>query len=239
MKDHYSSYAQFYDQGTTTNIILKTDLIKQKVRELNPKADTLLELACGTGNVLKELLSDYKVTGLDLSTEMLEIAKSKLPDITFHAADMTSFNLHEKFDVIVCLFDSVNHLLTFELWEALFDRAKEHLNTSGVFIMDINTVQKLERFSQHSEHRLEIGNGYQIAKISKDDDSVYHWNLDVYQVDSNGKTQLIKNDVPEVAFPLRQVENALRTRFSKVEAFTPDNSEASEAVDRVYYACMI
>jgi ubiquinone/menaquinone biosynthesis C-methylase UbiE len=31
----------------------------------------VLELACGTGSILKQLQADYSVTGLDLSPEML------------------------------------------------------------------------------------------------------------------------------------------------------------------------
>lgn len=73
---------------------------------------------------------------------MIKVGQGKLPDTKFHTADMTAFKLSEKFDVILCIFDSVNHLLTFDQWEALFDRAKEHLSAGGVFIVDMNTIAK-------------------------------------------------------------------------------------------------
>lgn len=58
---------------------------------------------------------------------------------------MANFELDKKFDVILCIFDSINHLVDFEQWELTFDSVKAHLNDDGVFIVDINTVYKMER----------------------------------------------------------------------------------------------
>jgi ubiquinone/menaquinone biosynthesis C-methylase UbiE len=75
MTDHYADYALFYDLGTTTDIAEKVRLIKQTVQKINPSAKDMLELACGTGNVLAQMQPEYTVTGLDLSPEMLDIAR--------------------------------------------------------------------------------------------------------------------------------------------------------------------
>ena len=133
MIDSYKFYASDYDVGTTTNIAATTDLIKRSVKKYNPDATTMLELASGTGNVIERLMHDFDMTGIDLSPAMIEVAQKKLPNIEMHVADMTSFKLNKKYDVIICVFDSVNHLATFEDWESLFDRVAEHLSESGVF----------------------------------------------------------------------------------------------------------
>lgn len=239
MIDHYANYAEFYDQGTTTDIVAKVDLIKQTIQRLNPSAKDLLEIACGTGNVLTQLQGNYNLSGLDLSANMLKIAKTKLPEIELFEDNMTSFNLARKFDVIICLFDSVNHLQTFYEWEELFDRAKEHLNINGVFIFDVNTINKLEKFSTLSPFRHDMENGYQIAKIDKRDDGLYHWLLDIYTSDVLSNPKVTKNDIPEAAFPLQQIEKALQYRFKTVEKFTPDNVIANELSDRIYFACKV
>jgi predicted TPR repeat methyltransferase len=239
MIDHYTDYANFYDQGTTTDITSKVDLVRQKINQYSPNAKNLLELACGTGNILAQLVDEYAVTGIDLSPNMLKIAREKLPDAELHVADMTDFNLGKKFDVIICLFDSVNHLLSFEQWKALFNRAEEHLSDTGVFIMDINTIAKMDKFSSYPASRQEMGEDYQIAKIIKSDDSVYHWNLDIHKQRKDGSYQVIKSNIPEVTFPLTKVEAALACCFGIVDAFTPDGAEANELAYRVYYACKV
>ena len=37
---------------------------------------------------------------------------------------MTRFDLGETFDVVLCVFDSINHLVRFSDWERVFDRAR-------------------------------------------------------------------------------------------------------------------
>jgi SAM-dependent methyltransferase len=239
MVDHYNDYAQFYDKGTTTDIDSKVNLLRSVIKRLSPNAVSFLELACGTGNILAQFKDEYNVTGLDLSPNMVMIAQAKLPNVVFHIEDMTSFTLAEKFDVIICVFDSVNHLLLFEQWESLFDRAKLHLNEDGVFIMDVNTISKLERFSGLPESKLELRNGYQVAKIVKGKEGIYHWHLDIYEPQNDDTGKVTRNIIPETAFPLERIKDSLAVRFSFVELFTPNDTEPSESVDRVYFACKI
>src|SRR5207249_4963534 len=68
--------------------------------------DTLLDVACGTGNHLKYLKQWYDVEGLDINPTMLKQAKKKHPRITFHRGDMCSFILRKRFAVITCLFSA-------------------------------------------------------------------------------------------------------------------------------------
>ena len=81
------------------------------------KDKTILDLACGSGT-LAILLSveGYRVDGLDLSSEMISLANDKFKAYhilnNLYVKDMSSFNLPNKYDVITCYFDSVNHLPT-------------------------------------------------------------------------------------------------------------------------------
>ena len=56
---------------------------------------------------------------------------------------MTRVRLGRRFDAVLCLFDSINHLLRWARWEALFDRAGEHLEPNGVFVFHVNTPSRL------------------------------------------------------------------------------------------------
>ena len=58
------------------------------IRERNPSARTLLDVACGTGHHLSYLRDRYSVEGVDISDEMLQVARARLPDVPLHHADM-------------------------------------------------------------------------------------------------------------------------------------------------------
>src|SRR5437588_3219313 len=120
--------------------------LRALIRRHAPGARTVLELGCGTGSILRQLWTHYEVTGVDLSEEMLERAAKKTPGIPLFRADMRTFDLGERFDVVLCVYDSINHLLRFDDWKAVFAGAHKHLNENGVFIFDINTQRRLAAF---------------------------------------------------------------------------------------------
>jgi trans-aconitate methyltransferase len=67
---------------------------------LKSEGRRLLDVACGTGKHIEYLKDQFEVEGLDVSREMLDIARVRNPNVMFHRADMTDFDLNKKFDVI-------------------------------------------------------------------------------------------------------------------------------------------
>ena len=63
--------------------------------------------------------------------EMLELARGKVPRADLIQGDMASFSLGERFDVVICVFDSLNHLMTFDAWQSMFAAAHDHLVEEG------------------------------------------------------------------------------------------------------------
>src|SRR5262245_56612258 len=101
--------------------------IHSLIRRHKPDAKTLLELACGTGAVVERLSEYYQIAGLDISIEMLSVARKKIPGAPLVQADMVTFELGQKFDVIICVFDSINHILNFADWGRVFRHVARHL----------------------------------------------------------------------------------------------------------------
>lgn len=66
----------------------------------------VLDVACGTGDMVVELLKQgCIVTGVDLSEEMLAIAKVKAPTATYMIADAESLPFEDAaFDTVTCAF---------------------------------------------------------------------------------------------------------------------------------------
>ena len=124
----------------------------------------VLDLACGTGD-LTMLLSEmgYKMTGLDLSEQMLEIAKSKdqKDRIRFVHGDMLNLNLGELFDSIVCANDSVNYCSSLTQVNLLFEGVNRHLSIGGVFVFDYHQISRLKEFEEPFDEEGVLGDiGY-------------------------------------------------------------------------------
>jgi len=170
---------------------------------------------------------------------MLDVARAKLPNVPFYEGDMTNFELHKKFDVILCIFDSINHLVSFDQWETTFNSVKAHLNEGGIFIVDINTVYKMERFAAFRPIYNIVKGNYHLINIEKKHDGLYSWNIDVFAPTGEGADPytLNRTSIPISAYPYEQIENALRDRFSLVEASTPDNKPIDDTTDRIYFSC--
>ncbi len=74
----YGVYARFYDQIEAAPD-RTVGLITAAINTHAPHTRTVLEVACGTGNVLAAFAIRYEVSGLDLSEGMLAVARQKLP----------------------------------------------------------------------------------------------------------------------------------------------------------------
>jgi cyclopropane fatty-acyl-phospholipid synthase-like methyltransferase len=95
---------------------------------------SVLDLGCGTGMpVMGYLLNQgLRVTGVDASCNMLEIAQQHLPSADFILADMRELSLNRKFDALIA-WHSFFHLPA-EDQPAMFNIFKDHLNENGVLL---------------------------------------------------------------------------------------------------------
>ena len=106
------------------------------------RGDTVLELACGTGRVAIPLAkAGLKVTGIDLSTGMLDEARWKAAaagvSVTWIEADMRAFDLGATFSTVMLVANGLCHLLTSADFEACAACVRKHLAPGGRFIIDV------------------------------------------------------------------------------------------------------
>ena len=72
-----------------------------------PSQADLLVLACGTGGHIPYFKDDYHVSGLDLSEDMLNLAREKFSDTEFYIGNLIDFQLEADFDAMICLYGSI------------------------------------------------------------------------------------------------------------------------------------
>lgn len=107
----------------------------------------VLDLACGTGNVTRELFKrGYQAAGVDYSASMLAVARRKLPEtVPLWHQDLRELDLNgETFDSAVCLFDSLNYLLDPAELRKAFRAVHRHLPDGAPFVFDMNAIRALE-----------------------------------------------------------------------------------------------
>jgi ubiquinone/menaquinone biosynthesis C-methylase UbiE len=85
---------------------------------------------------LEHFRETLQVEGLDLSAEMLEIARARCPGVPFYQADMVHFDLGRSFDVITCLFSSIAYVRTVENMYAAVTSMAHHLNPQGILFIE-------------------------------------------------------------------------------------------------------
>lgn len=232
----YNKFAKFYD-ATMGDRAGSAEFVHKLIEKHAPRARTLLELACGTGSVLKHLSAHYDAVGLDLSPQMLRIARAKLPRVGLHRADMTSYDLGRTFDTIICVFDSINHLLSFRAWKEVFRCTAKHLVKGGLFIFDINTEPKLQRHAREPAWVKTFDNGTLVMTVTDSGKGVSNWNVKVFERQGGRRYWLHEEEIQEVSFPVDRISKGLRQYFRKVRVIDPSRPKPSRKSERLYFVC--
>lgn len=110
--------------------------LREIIARENPGARTILDAACGTGEHARFLASTFAVDGFDLEPGLAAIARAKNPSGEFHVADMRTFELRKRYDVVQCLFSSIGYLLTPADIVAALSHFRAHLAPGGIVLVE-------------------------------------------------------------------------------------------------------
>ena len=106
-----------------------------------PAGGTILDAGCGAGEPLARYMIErgYRVTGLDFSEPMLEIARGRFPSHHWHLADMRNFDLGKRFDGVVG-WDSFFHLSMAEQRQVI-PRLARHTGSRGSLLLTVGPAE--------------------------------------------------------------------------------------------------
>jgi ubiquinone/menaquinone biosynthesis C-methylase UbiE len=158
---NYQHLAMIYDaiMGDHEGVIQYSKMLQDVL-----SGQKILDLACGTGDLTVTLHNlGYQMTGLDLSEQMLEMAKVKTgtDKIRFICGNMLDLNLGEIFDSVVCANDSVNYCSSLEQLAILFKNVNRHLPIGGIFVFDYHQKARLDDFIEPFDEEGVVGDiGY-------------------------------------------------------------------------------
>ena len=235
---NYDRFAPFYDatMGDRSDVI---NLLSEQINRYTPRASSILELGCGTGSILAGF-PNFKRTGVDISPEMLQIAQQKLPFVDFEQGDISHFSLNKKFDAIICVFDTINHLSGIGKWASLFASTAEHINDNGLFIFDMNTVGRVKALTAMPTYTQQV-NGLTVdMDITPAGSDAVDWHITVQEPQADGTIQVHEDTARERSYPLSTVKTKLdEAGFSLIASFDSDRHPATDNSDRVYFVCQL
>jgi 2-polyprenyl-3-methyl-5-hydroxy-6-metoxy-1,4-benzoquinol methylase len=145
--------------------------VKGKLEKYGVEGRSLLDLACGTGELSVRFAKDgFQVTGVDLSGDMLRVAQEKAGTqglaIPFYQQDMAELEGLGLFDIIGVFCDSLNYLPSEETVIQTFSNAFHHLKKNGIFIFDVHSIYKIshlfleQTFAMNEDHLAYIWNSF-------------------------------------------------------------------------------
>jgi SAM-dependent methyltransferase len=114
------------------------DLLKAHART---GIHTLLHLGCGAGGNDFAFKKHFRVTGVDISEGMLQIARRTNPEVTYVHGDMRSIDLIERFDA-VAIPDSIDYMVTLQELHRAIAVACRHLKPGGVLLIVAKTREE-------------------------------------------------------------------------------------------------
>jgi SAM-dependent methyltransferase len=132
-----AAYELIYVGAAGKNYQREAHDITALIRQRHPAADSLLDVACGTGLHLSHLRNSFAhVEGLELSTPMRVAATRRLKGIAVHGGDMRRFQLARTYSAVTCLFSAIGYARSIGELQQTLDCLAAHLEPGGVLILE-------------------------------------------------------------------------------------------------------
>jgi 2-polyprenyl-3-methyl-5-hydroxy-6-metoxy-1,4-benzoquinol methylase len=166
---NYGEFAYIYDElMKDVPYHLWIEWVKKKSSRFQHPIK-IMDLACGTGELSVRLSRlGYEVTGVDLSADMLTVAKAKADEenanIAFFQQNMTELEGFPPFDMIICCCDSLNYLSTEQEVKQTFFKVFQHLKNGGMFLFDVHSIFKISQIFMNQTF------------VSNEEEISYIWN---------------------------------------------------------------
>lgn len=173
IREPFTSFHKHYDRFMTKYVDYRgwVHYLERIFRRFGCSPSSILDLACGTG-IPTLLLAErgYRLTGVDRSPEMLaelETKRGNLPVKTIRA-DIRDFTVPVPHDVAICLYDSMNYLLTEDDLVRCFGCVRRAIVPAGLFVFDMNTEFGLAEYWGSRSTIREVGGVYSVWENSYD-----------------------------------------------------------------------
>jgi SAM-dependent methyltransferase len=244
MSNAYGDFAQHYDLlGWGAFARASAIRLKSFFKLQGWKPRNILDLACGSGELEKSLRgTGIRFTGVDLSSQMIRIARRKNPGTKFVVSDAATVRLTKKFDMVLLLFDSANHMNSLSHLARVFRNARRHLAADGYFIFDYLTARGLETWEQLNIKRAQshtlfwYGHYYPEEMLAE----IFIEAFVKSGRASSRNYRRVYQKLVEKTYPLSDIIASLNSSgFGRIAASPYDIDEKIEEATRLWFVCRV
>ena len=199
------------------------------------RCHSVLEIGCGSGNLAPQFLAaSYAYTGLDLSDDMLSMARKNYPIATFFKKDMRHFFLAHKVASSIITCRTISYLLTNEDVLNALQSINKNLEARGVLCFDfinahtfIPRIKMGEHIIHHAKYKETSFQRNSFWSTNFNHGFTFNWASTYYEVIASGQLKELGQD------------NSVIRAFTKDEFFiflSLSGFEVKEVIARDSYA---
>ena len=183
------------------------------------------------------------MTGVDISAEMLDIARNAAEaakcdkDILWLCQDMREFELYGTVDLTVCCLDAINHLTRPADVKSCFDLVHNYLIPDGLFIFDINGRRKFEQVYGSQVYVMEEEDSVCVWQNQYDEGSrLCDFYITVFKEREDGAYERYDEIQTERMYTLRAIRKRLKeSGFEFICAYSDfEMTPATDEDERIY-----
>lgn len=177
MNNLYTQLSEVYEAMYLTFINYEEELNFYSSLLKKYHCGSVLEIGCGTGNLAPGFVRQgFEYCGMDISSEMLKIAKRNYPQNRFIEADMRNFELDEKLAASIITGRTISYLVTNKNVFDAFTSINKNLFSRGILCFDCIDANKFIPLIKNGEkviHKAE----FETKKFHRES----YWQIDLAQ----------------------------------------------------------
>jgi len=202
MSNLYNSLSEVYEMMYTSFINYEEEYLFYSEKLMRHGCKSLIEIGCGTGRLANHFVKKrFIYTGLDMSIDMLSIAKKNNPGLQFIHGDMRNFELADKPEACIITGRTVSYLLTNKDVSDAITAIHNNLGACGILCFDFINAGKfipLIKYGKRVTHTARFDNrkfhresSWSVNPIQN---GLFDWQSVYYEEAGSGKLEKIAED---------------------------------------------
>jgi len=229
----YSEFADVYDSlQSDVDYARRTEYLLSLFKKYDRQPTLLLDLACGTGGFsLQFQKCGIDVIGVDISPEMLDVARSRFGaenrEALLLCQSAAELDLYGTVDGAICCLDSLNHIIDEEELCESIAKVSLFLEPERLFIFDVNTEYKHREILSGNTFVCDEEDVYCVWNCSEcDEEGIVDISLDFFKRNGDGSYRRSGEEFSERAYSVPFLTKTCEDAGLEVLAVLSDMSEA-------------